>query len=466
MGDQRTEELRAALLHYLTGVLRTSPAARSGNAVPTSTETVDSALLADLVTDPASLTDFEEKDPAGVIPDIIRAVLWLERVNRAVIPAELDSRIARLRFLVWSLPARLDGVGLDSDLFPDTSVYQSGKGEEITISLNPRRDIPLFARQAREEWTGFLRAWQDDPWLSTRHATDPAWFDRELRRITESWPDRVPRLPGGRLDLLPGEGQDRDDDRLRVGADLAEAHWLPRGSLFGAARAIGAPRWGRALMILWFAMFALAPVLLLSGRSEAARWTAAGVIALGLAVVVCLPPRRDLLLLLRIPAAAGAGAVVLLTLTPRWWADTGGPWLGLGLLGLAAAYLVLETRLHGVDILRAVGRGMMIGIIAALMSATVSIAVIGFVAPRIAEHGECLVGWWRDDPYQELVFPPADRKRCVEELGRPVAGKPVDTVTVMTGLALGVGLAAQILWDDRPVTAPLGRLRRVRGGTS
>jgi len=36
---------------------------------------------------------------------------------------------------------------------------------------------------------------------------------------------------------------------------------------------------------------------------------------------------------------------------------------------------------------------------------------------------------------------------------------------LMTGWSLAVGLAAQILWDDRPVTAPLGRLRRVRGST-
>ncbi|MGH3942389.1 MAG: hypothetical protein ACRDTG_27965 [Pseudonocardiaceae bacterium] len=43
---------------------------------------------------------------------------------------------------------------------------------------------------------------------------------------------------------------------------------------------------------------------------------------------------------------------------------------------------------------------------------------------------------------------------------------PAGVLLLMTGWSLPVGLAAQILWDDRPVTAPLGRLRRMRGSTS
>jgi hypothetical protein len=34
---------------------------------------------------------------------------------------------------------------------------------------------------------------------------------------------------------------------------------------------------------------------------------------------------------------------------------------------------------------------------------------------------------------------------------------------LMTGWSFALGLAAQILWDDRPVTAPLGRIRRAKG---
>jgi hypothetical protein len=91
-----------------------------------------------------------------------------------------------------------------------------------------------------------------------------------------------------------------------------------------------------------------------------------------------------------------------------------------------------------------------------------SVAVLGFVAPAMGEHGECLDGWWQLSPWhaRPLTAP------CAAALGQTHAAATVGVIVLMTGWSLAVGLAAQVLWDDRPVTVPLGRIRRVRGGRS
>jgi len=152
--------------------------------------------------------------------------------------------------------------------------------------------------------------------------------------------------------------------------------------------------------------------------------------------------------------------VVLLSLTPRWWLA---PWewtVGAGLLVIAALYLVLESRLHGARRWWAYPRRLVIAAIGALYAFMLSLVVLAFVAPSVAERGECLAGWWSLDPWSARTLGPG----CAELNGGHAAA-PAGVPLLMTGWSLAVGLAAQILWDDRPVTAPLGRLRRVQGST-
>jgi hypothetical protein len=151
--------------------------------------------------------------------------------------------------------------------------------------------------------------------------------------------------------------------------------------------------------------------------------------------------------------------VVLLSLTARWWLAPRGWTVGVGLLVLAALYLVLESRLHGAG-WRAYPRGLALAVIGAGHAFVLSLAVLAFVAPSVADHGECLAGWWSANPWSGRTLPPG----CAD-LGGGHAAAPAGVLVLMTGWSLAVGLAAQILWDDRPVTAPLGRLRRVRGAT-
>src|SRR5205823_1185239 len=89
-----------------------------------------------------------------------------------------------------------------------------------------------------------------------------------------------------------------------------------------------------------------------------------------------------------------------------------------------------------------------------------SLAVLGFVAPAMGEHGECLDGWWHVSPWHSRPF----TRQCTQALGHADAAPTAGVLSLMTGWSLATGLAVQILWDDRPVTAPLGRIRRVRGG--
>jgi hypothetical protein len=139
------------------------------------------------------------------------------------------------------------------------------------------------------------------------------------------------------------------------------------------------------------------------------------------------------------------------------------PWgwpVGAGLLLLAAFYLVLEARLHGAGRAWAYLRGLAVAAIGAGHAFVLSLVVLAFVAPVVAERGDCLSGWWAASPWAARTL----GSGCTD-LGGGHGEAPAAVLVVMTGWSLAVGLAAQILWDDRPVTAPLGRLRRVRGAT-
>ncbi|MFN2495584.1 MAG: hypothetical protein ABR608_06725 [Pseudonocardiaceae bacterium] len=388
--------------------------------------------------------------------------LWLRYSPPGHVPRHLASRAARLRFMVWTLPPRTgwqEWRSLTLEWFwtwpPDPDDYTPLSREMVLAE----------ARAARDDWLTHLNGWEDDPWLAARHQRDPGRLESDLRWLTTTWPRPrrgKPPWPGRPrfLNLEPDGGKDRSIYR-RVATELAELHWLPRGSLRSATAALLPDRPVARLLPWLFPLAALAVVGLFAGRLvQAAVCSALVLLVLGVAVAGAVPSRLAGLTLLRIPAAAAVGQVVLLSLTPRWWLAPSGWTVGAGLLVIAALYLVLESRLHGARRWWAYPRGLIVGAIGALYAFVLSLVVLAFVAPSVAERGECLAGWWSQDPWSARTL----GHGCAN-LNDGQAAAPAGVLLLMTGWSLAVGLAAQILWDDRPVTVPLGRLRRVRGST-
>ena len=450
------------LRRYLTEVVVLEAAGqREYFEVPTGREakSIDSvaALLADpriIYETPDDLTDVD-----WLVRPLVIAALWLGSQSPERL-GNLSSRAARFRFLVWSVFTRLDAAGLPVHDLRDID-WPAPHGTRFS---------PRFAqaqsRAARADWLRHLSAWEDDGWLSMRQARGDGGVERDLLWITTTWPrpDRHEQpwpAPPAVLDFDHDSHGD-DDDHRRTAADLADRLWLPAGSLLGAAKAFLPHRRYIRLAVFAHPVLAAVVVALFAFGVDQARWFALALTGAGLLTVALLPPRLDALALLRIPAAAAVGEVVLLSLTPRWWVSSDGWKVGALLIAGAALYLMIENRLHGVSRSRAALRAAGLTAVGSLHAAMISLVVLGFVAPRVAENGQCLDGWWSADPL--AARPLASLSDCANDVA-PMAAAPVGVIVLMTGWSLAFGLAAQILWDDRPVTAPLGRQRRRTGGT-
>lgn len=267
--------------------------------------------------------------------------------------------------------------------------------------------------------------------------------------------------PRAVLDLDGDDPASRTDHR-RIAGDLADTQWLPRGSVLGAAAALLPDHPVlRRIGVCAFPAAALAVlVCLVVGHAGAARWTALLVLAAYvMAVAIVVPARLDALALLRLPAATVVGLGVLLSLTPRWWLASGGWKVGLGLMLVAGCYVVFESRMHGVDRGPALFRGAYVWVVGLLHAFVLSMVFLGFVVPVMGENGQCLAGWWSSGPFTARQL----SLDCQRTVDATVAAAPAGVLLLMTGWSLAIGLVAQILWDDRPVTSPLGRLRRIRG---
>jgi len=405
----------------------------------------------------------DQDEPRERLRVLFHFALWLRNSPPEYVPRHLASRAARFRFGVWSLPPRMGWPGWRSMTVAWSAAEPSRPDDRVVLS---RELVLAEARAARDDWLAHLNGWEDDPWLAARHQRDPGGLESDLRWLTTTWPRRPrgePAWPGdpGYLDLEPEGVQDRNAYR-RVATDVAELHWLPRGSLRSATATL-LPDHRVARLLPWLCpLIALIVVgLFVATPGRAAALVALGLLVAGIGVAGAVPSRLTGLGLLRIPAAAAVGQVVLLSLTPRWWLAPRGWTVGAGLLVIAALYLVLESRLHGAQRWWAYPRGLVIAGIGAGYAFALSLVVFTFVAPWVAERGECLGGWWSASRWSARAL----THSCSQQLNVGEAAAPAGVLLLMTGWSLAVGLAAQILWDDRPVTAPLGRLRRVRGST-
>ncbi|MGV9678541.1 hypothetical protein ACWDSJ_24950 [Nocardia sp. NPDC003482] len=422
-------------------------------------------VLTTILTDPRVLYVADNRGRRTKAETLLAFAVWLDLHGRPHLPHRWQSRAARLIFAVYSLPHRWPPTAPQP--YPDDIVLPGAS----TATSVQRLLAETKVAAAQQEWKSYLDAAEDDPWLAPRYARTRDNLEPELWWLHNTWPPTsgTPPWPASPAPLILRGG----DDHYRVADDTAE-RWLERGSPWNAARAL-APRHPRLLAgAFTVAILAAAAVVaaVLAGSGHIARCLAAGEIIAGLLGAAALPPRFQALLMLRIPAAAAVGVGLLLTLTTSWWVTHTAWWAGAGMLATATAYLILDARRHGASRLAMLYRGAGIALIGALYAFVLSTAALGWVVPRLGDHGDCLTGWWNHNPYQPL---PLDTKAptidgvddkpdsCAKALRAPTAAAPAATLLLMTGWSLGFGLGAQILWDDRPVTAPLARQRRTRG---
>ncbi|MGH4000917.1 MAG: hypothetical protein ACRDTJ_26045, partial [Pseudonocardiaceae bacterium] len=376
---------------YLDRVLVTTPASDGDRVrLPESPRRIQLGDIERALDDPRLLFSADQNDPRDQLRRLFLFALWLRYSPPDYLPRHVQSRAARFRFGVWSLPPRLDWPPESPPLKVAWSMCSPGGENDYVVAS--RELVLAEARAARDDWLAQLNAWEDDPWLAARHQRDPGRLEADLRWLTTTWPrcgEPAWLDAPGYLNLEPDGVKDRSAYH-RVATDLAELHWLPRGSLRSATAAL-LPDHRVARLLPWlFPLAALAVVGLFVGTLvPAAMWSALGLLVLGIGLAGALPSRLSGLALLRIPAAAAVGQVVLLRLTPRWWLAPSGWTVGAGLLVLAGFYLVLESRLHGARRCWAYPRGLVIAGIGALYAFLLSLVVLAFVAPSVAERGEC-----------------------------------------------------------------------------
>ncbi|WP_431956888.1 hypothetical protein [Nocardia lijiangensis] len=412
------------------------------------------------------------------LPELLVAfALWLDHPPTGqVMPPDCATMAIRFRFMVWSLTTR--HTGWQAPIYPDqidmSDLSPWPLPTSPTLEEFGSARLQAEARTARHQWLTCLTRWEDDPWLATRTS---AQLENDLRWLRTTWPSQrphrtttAPDWPQPATELRLGS----DDDITALADELAQL-WLERGSVIGASHTLTPtdPDARIATIARRFTVFAypsaasVVVALLLCGHVGSARIAAPALLAAGLLAAVCSPRRYLPLAVLRIPAAATVGIALLLTLTPAWWVNTWVWPIGVALIGAAAIYLILEARQHGTSHFVAIRRGLILTTLGVLHAAVLSIAALGFVIPAMGEHGRCMSGWWNHPVTERLPLstesPGFDADPCVKALRSATAAAPLETLTLMTGWSLAFGLGTQILWDDRPVTAPLGRIRRTRG---
>jgi hypothetical protein len=147
--------------------------------------------------------------------------------------------------------------------------------------------------------------------------------------------------------------------------------------------------------------------------------------------------------LLRLPATATVGVLVLVTLPPAWWQEWSAPTalpVVAGLLTASLGYLVVEARNHGVAAWSALARALLVTLAGFVHAALVAMLGLAALLPAFAEGGHALAGIWVE----------------------PTKGLGV--LLSATAFCLTVGVFSQVLWDERPITARLAHMSWRSGG--
>jgi hypothetical protein len=345
---------------------------------------------------------------------------------------------ARMRFLVLSEAMRFRGQVegtlwlANADAFGGSGVFDRFFGPDSWTDLVGR------CRDARREWQECLDTFQSQPLL---RQAKPEELERELRTLLFADGHAEPLVLSVRP--LPERASLTPEDATVIG-DSVERHLLPRFAMATVARLAlyddSRPRqWARRL-------FALAIILTGFGAAGCAAgllvhpavWLAAACYALICVGVVVFPGSWGATLLLRMPAASAVGIFALIAFMPGGWLQNPpGGWAAAAVLtAVSFGYLLVEARNHGVARRSAAPRAVFVVVVGAVHALMVSLIGLVVVAPALVANGDRMSEIW----------------------SKPGYGHAGVVLALAAAWCLTVGVFLQILWDERPITAPLAHL--------
>jgi hypothetical protein len=280
--------------------------------------------------------------------------------------------------------------------------------------------------------------------------TPPEQFGIVVREALTEWIASLLDPSTGFLDALDTVEADlgevlrnkdvRDDAELKpVIPSISARLRLPRFDLGGYADDVFDEPRRTGYLLAATAMALVATVSLALGWRVEAGAACALACYTGAFVAAAQNDKLTPLLLLRIPAATSVGAAAVLTFDPDWMVGLQGrPAFGIavGAGFVALGYLANEARSHGVrDSAALARRSLVVLVIAAAHAVAIALVTVAFALPVF--HGS--------DPVPEL----------------PASISLGPTLAVFASTSLLLGLIVQVLWDDKPVTAPLSHGERI-----
>lgn len=371
--------------------------------------------------------------------------------------------VARLRFLVLSEAFRHRGESGSAWLpGPDGGPHAAElTGDVAFLFIFGAGTWHLFvarARQARLEWKAYLDSYQSFPALAQ---AAPRSLEQEIDALAfrdarpgpplsiASCPLAQPLLQDDAYQVV-----DREIDEA-VYRDIAERHFLPRFQLSRTVRLAypgGSPRarpdsW-RGTVVMpsragTIAACVIAAAVVACVSAGCARFTIAGWASLGCYLLVSVGAVTcggvfTLPWLLRWPAACTLGLLVLTGLNGDWWLGikisvTQTTAAAATLIAVALGYLVVEVRNHGASGAQALGRGGGVLLVGLTHSLLISLIGLTTVMPAFVQGGDELAS----------LFDAAQH------------GPAWRALALATSWCVAAGVISQILWDDRPITAPL-----------
>lgn len=377
---------------------------------------------------------------------------------------------ARSRFLVLAHPFRTTAVA-QVGVNEDPLKKESGR----VFGFDSRAELVRRTHEARQVWATYLDTYQDHPVLAqaVEHSLEAEVCALAFRDGPRSGPLALAWSPvdveaartpdGGRL---PPPGP----EDIAMADRVLQNHLLPRFALSTVRQAVWQARDHRRprgwMLPVWGALACTIATLILVAAAPFRPllpypWVvlpAAGTY-LFLGVGVALFGRQwSMPWLLRLPAASAVGLIVLVALHPHWWNQSGPDWPSWPLLFAASLwYLLIEVRNHGVgpapqyasasppstNSLRrgtALWRALAVTGIGAAHAFLIAVIGTVVIAPAFSEDGDKLTAFWAAPDLSSWGL---------------LAGA--------TGWCLAAGVFSQILWDDRPITAPLSHRRWQKG---
>lgn len=374
--------------------------------------------------------------------------------------AQLVPIAARQRFLALSEVYRYTRDELKRHGYVRPSLVERVFGSEPSASalLHKR------AREARDEWSAYLTRHESLPvldgarWCELERETDLLLFERQNPNTRcRGRPLAIHKNRWSR-ELKAGKKFTREDRRFAT--SLMETHHLPRFRLWTSARAslslTMCPKTARswaaitAFLALGTAFLTFSSFDLLPGSPDGyAMWAVPATVTAGVLGVAVFGRLWAMAWMLRVPAAAAIGLLMLATMNPAWWhaafagtsvsKDVPSSWAGphplcvaLFLAAAAFAYLLVNVRNAGVGGWAAMRRATAVWLVSAVHALLVALFGLAWVVPLFSEDGDVFVDVWSGHPEAALI-----------------------ALLQASAWCLVAGVFSQILWDDRPLTAPL-----------